>query len=106
MAPPARKVNDSPRSCGEIANKNLAAKYGNIQGEGVTQIRAALATTPSDIKGVSVITACDNVSDSMVQLRELGKHGTLHNTHDFGTRVNANLCVMCTHAYCLIYVVL
>lgn len=63
-----------------IANKKLTVKYGNTKSGGVTQIRATLATTPSDIKGVSVITARDNVSDSMVQLRELGKRGRLHNT--------------------------
>lgn len=65
---------------GNSKQKARSEIWKHTKGEGVTQIRAALATTPSDIKGVSVITARDKVSDSMVQLSELGKHGRLHNT--------------------------
>lgn len=65
---------------------------------GVTQIRAALVTTSSNIKGVSVITARDNVSVSMDEVRKLRERGRLHNTLEFGARVAANLCFMCTHA--------
>lgn len=68
------KVNDLCNINGQRGEKTKTSSgiWKRIhKDEGVTQIRAALATTSSNIKGVSVITARDNVSVSMDEVRKL-----------------------------------